>query len=685
MSENYYDIQAEKVEEVFDTSGSAGLTQKEARKRLRYFGKNKIYDDNTQAENGVLSLLVSPAGMMFYISAFAAVSLKINGALAAALLWTVGIIVLSVMKMSSQHVISAVHACGIPRARVVRDGKPKLIDSRALVPGDLLFLSEGDIVCADCRIIYTNGIKVREPYGLDEYRVTEKTHEPCPEAISPSEMKNMLFASSTVTYGGARAVVTSTGRDTLALVNNGGNPLTLRGTESSLYKERTQKTERNLCILSAGCLFALCILLLVAAPANPIEYFFISAASLSLFMSGAYSVIAEYALASTVSRLSESESAGCIVKNISAMDKLCEVDALICGEVFAFPFLSAIGGECAKYKLSVFITAHPENASDIAQRCGGTVCLVPSKAHLLADRGPVVVAAANPTDRASLAASLAANGYVTAAVASKSGHIGMFNMSAVSFCCASVDLSAKKITDITLEDIDRSAGNEAMMKNSDILCRPTLASVLSAIGSARMLSKKLGAMRALAYTSCIAMIFTVLLSAVGASTVISSFGAVLCAFPISLISQILLASSGGSASHRPSKSYTRLCSACGILSSVLWLALVISVRVYTELLGINIEMFFTGFVTCSAVAFLAFSLLFSPLRTGGRAQLPARLIPSLLVLGAVVFALFFPTINRVVFENADVYILILSLIPAFVSSLIMAVNREIILKVNKEK
>ena len=56
MSETYYDIEAEKVEEIFDTSGSAGLTQKEARKRLRYFGKNKIYEDNAQSENGVFSL-----------------------------------------------------------------------------------------------------------------------------------------------------------------------------------------------------------------------------------------------------------------------------------------------------------------------------------------------------------------------------------------------------------------------------------------------------------------------------------------------------------------------------------------------------------------------------------------------------------------------------------------------------
>lgn len=685
MSENYYDIQAEEVEALFDSSGSAGLTKKEARKRLRYFGKNKIYDDNTQSEKGVLSLLVSPAGMMFYISAFAAISLKINGALSALVLFTLGLIVLSLIKLSSRHVIGAVHACGIPRARVVRDGKPRLIDSRSLVPGDLVFLSEGDVVCADCRIIYTNGIKVREPLGLDEYRVTEKTYEPCPEAISPSEMKNMVFASSTVTYGGARAIVTSTGRDSLALINNGGNPLPLRGAEGSRLIEKTKKTERNLCILSAVCLFLMCILILVAAPSNPLEYFFVSVSCFALFMSGAYSVITEYALASTVLKLSQDESASCIVKNISAMDKLSEVDALICGEAFAFPYLAAISEECAKYKINVFITAHPENAQEISRKCGGIICNVPSEAHLLSGKRPVIVSAANPTDRATLAASLTANGFVTAAVASKSGHIGMFNMSTVSFCCASVDLSAKKITDITLEDIDRSAGNEAMMKNSDILCRPTLASVLSAIGSARMLSRKLSAISTLAYCSCFAMLFAVILSMIGSSTVISPLGAVMCTAIISILSQILLAASGGKTFHRETKKHARICAFCGVLSAVLWITLVLAVRVFAERLGVHLDYFYTGFVSSSAFAFLAFSFLFSPLKSGGGKTAIKRSVPVLILICVFVLSLVFPIISRLAFDNADVYILMLSLVPAFASTLIMALNREVILKFKKFK
>ena len=95
MNERFFDMTEEEVEKYFDTSSEAGLTSREARKRLRFFGQNKIYGSDPQHEsNRVLSMIFSPAGLVFYASAVACIALHILGAVLAAAIWTVAMVVL---------------------------------------------------------------------------------------------------------------------------------------------------------------------------------------------------------------------------------------------------------------------------------------------------------------------------------------------------------------------------------------------------------------------------------------------------------------------------------------------------------------------------------------------------------------------------------------------------------------
>ena len=72
MNERFFDMTAEEVEKYFDTSSVSGLSTREAKKRLRYFGQNKIYGTDAKHEsNRILSMIFSPAGLMFYASAAA--------------------------------------------------------------------------------------------------------------------------------------------------------------------------------------------------------------------------------------------------------------------------------------------------------------------------------------------------------------------------------------------------------------------------------------------------------------------------------------------------------------------------------------------------------------------------------------------------------------------------------------
>ena len=683
MNERFFDMTAEEVEKYFDTSSVSGLSAREARKRLRFFGQNKIYGTDTNHEsNRILSMIFSPAGLMFYASAAACIALHIKGAALAAVIWTAAMIVLAILKLWSTSILNAVYSCGIPRARVLRDGGPKLIDSRNLVPGDILLLSEGDIVCADCRIIYSEDMKVREPYGTDDYRAADKISAMCPGAIAPSEMLNMAFASSTVTHGGARAIVTATGRETLVLTDNGGAPLSLRGAHSCSSIDGEKRVEKRLCIISAAALFLICIVLLVAAPKAPMEYFFISAATVVFWMCGACGVLAELAVAAAVDRMAYDDRCRALVKNIACIDPLADADVLICGEEYVYPYLSDIGTHCERYGIRVYITASPESARDIAEKCKGILAPTPLDAPDIKGKCPVVAVCRTPADRARLAAAIASDGHVAAAVASKSGHIGMFKLSAVSICCAAFELSAKKITDISLEDIDRSAGNEAMMKNSDILCRPTEGSVLNSIGMARAFAANVSSITAYACAVCSAMLVTLLITLFGSAGALAPSGTVLASLLIIIPAMALLASASPASLIRITDSRRKRECVFGVVSALIWIIALIAVRIFSFELGFDVSGSFRGYATCSLAFFAAISAPLCAVGVKGAKRMIKLFIPLLIVIAVAACAIIFPNVGELLFSVTDMYIILISAIPALFGAGVAAINKAVYFKFN---
>ena len=667
----------EEIAALYDTSASSGLTPKEAKKRLRYFGKNLLYNTSEPDAVGlVLRLILSPSSLMFFTTAVACSALRTGGALLSALLWAAATVLLSILSIASARVLCAVRALGIPRARVVRDGKPRLIDSRSLVPGDLILLTEGDVVSADCRLIYAEELKVREPIGTDDFRLAEKSPAACPEAIAPGEMSNMLFASSTVTRGGGRAIVTATGSDTLVLGDNGGAPLPLRGRQIFRFAEQTQKTGKILSLVACVALFLFSVVLIVAAPRSPLDYFLAAASAVLFWISGAFGIFTTLAVSSSVGAASSRRGCRALIKNIGALDPLCDCDTLICGETFAEPFLGTLPGEAAAYGLRVFITVHPESATRLAEACGAVLCASPADAAELSGNAPVCVVCRGPADRAKLAALLSTAGHVCASVASKAGHIGMFNASAVSFCCSALSLSFDKVTDVTLEDIDRTAGNEAMMKNSDVLCEPTDRSALGTFGEARGAAHRLSEMEGFAVSSAVAMLLTLPLTLAESAFVLPSVPSVLCAFPVLFSAMLALAVSGGPATTAPSPAQRRSQIAFGTAGAALWLLLLFAVRIFSEQLGVPVGEAFRPYCSASLMLFLAFSAAF--FRFGERQrQSPLLVLPLVFSASLLVLSAFWTQAGNLLCPGLDRYVLLLAAVPALVSAGLTAFNRTV--------
>ena len=100
-------------------------------------------------------------------------------------------------------------------AKIIRDGETKEILAEELVPGDIIELSDGNYVPADCRIIEEFNLKIEESSLTGENEPVLKTKEKISkECIPIGDMKNMAFMGSIVVSGRGKAIVTETGMNT---------------------------------------------------------------------------------------------------------------------------------------------------------------------------------------------------------------------------------------------------------------------------------------------------------------------------------------------------------------------------------------------------------------------------------------------------------------------------------------
>lgn len=98
---------------------------------------------------------------------------------------------------------------------VLRDAKRRLIGTDELVTGDIISLTTGDAVPADCRVIEANHLEVDESSLTGESLPVKKSGAPSMSALI-AERSSMLYAETSVVAGDALGVVVAVGEDTEA-------------------------------------------------------------------------------------------------------------------------------------------------------------------------------------------------------------------------------------------------------------------------------------------------------------------------------------------------------------------------------------------------------------------------------------------------------------------------------------
>ena len=215
MEKQCYLQTKDEVLKEFHTS-SDGLSTKQAEENLAKYGKNALVEGKKKTTFQVF--LEQFKDLMVIILIIAAVISAFTGELESTLV-IIAVLILNAVLGTVQHIkaeksLESLKSLSSPSAKVLRNGEKIEIDSKDVVPGDIMLLEAGDMVTADGRILDNFSLQVNESSLTGESTNIDKADVDFDHEIPLGDRLNMVYSSSLVTYGRANVLVTNTGMDT---------------------------------------------------------------------------------------------------------------------------------------------------------------------------------------------------------------------------------------------------------------------------------------------------------------------------------------------------------------------------------------------------------------------------------------------------------------------------------------
>ena len=193
-----------------------GLTNKEAQKRLNSNGKNIVIKEvnrsifyfifNSLKEEFIIILLV-----------LAVINFSLGdklGSLVIVLIAIISMLIRVLEDYSAYKFNKKLRSKIVSTTKVIRDNKELEIKVENVVVGDVISLNAGSIIPADCIVVNSKDLFVNESVFTGESIPVEKKETNKKEYDNLFDIKNVLYMSSSVISGTAKAIVVKTGFDT---------------------------------------------------------------------------------------------------------------------------------------------------------------------------------------------------------------------------------------------------------------------------------------------------------------------------------------------------------------------------------------------------------------------------------------------------------------------------------------
>ncbi|MBT6226192.1 MAG: HAD-IC family P-type ATPase [Candidatus Scalindua sp.] len=214
---NWYQIDSKDSFRKLSTS-EIGLTDKQVRERLLQYGPNKLAEEEKIRRFRILlHQFTSPLIYILLIAAIVTFFLKEyidSGVIMAVVL--LNSVIGYIQEFKAEEGVRALKKLIVPKARVLRDGIEKEVNSLELVPGDIVLLSSGSKVPADLRLFRTIELKIEEAMLTGESIPADKIITTINEDnLTPGDQRNIAFMGTVVASGRANGVVVETGQMTV--------------------------------------------------------------------------------------------------------------------------------------------------------------------------------------------------------------------------------------------------------------------------------------------------------------------------------------------------------------------------------------------------------------------------------------------------------------------------------------
>ena len=203
-----------------ETNSHEGLTHEEVKKRIEKYGKNKLKEKKQKTTLEIfLRQFMEPLSIILLVVVVVAFLIRdTSEAIIILLIVILNSVVATMQEVKAKKSLDALKSMSSIRTIVIRGGELVELESEELVPGDVVIIEAGKFVPADVRLIEAHNLMVNEAVLTGESLAVEKNTDRVIEEnnkeIIIAERTNMLYMSTLITNGRAKAVVTGTAEET---------------------------------------------------------------------------------------------------------------------------------------------------------------------------------------------------------------------------------------------------------------------------------------------------------------------------------------------------------------------------------------------------------------------------------------------------------------------------------------
>lgn len=210
-------------EEIFKILNSDinGLNSKETERRLNDYGQNIILNKKKtpwilrflkQFNDTMIIILLVVALLLYFYGYF--YSHEYTDTIVILFVVFINAVVGFIQEEKAALILKDLKKYETSTCKVKRNGKIIVINTKELVPGDIIYLESGETVPADIRILSCESLKVDESALTGESVPVQKNANILKENLILQEQKNILFLGTNITNGKCTGIVIGTGKNT---------------------------------------------------------------------------------------------------------------------------------------------------------------------------------------------------------------------------------------------------------------------------------------------------------------------------------------------------------------------------------------------------------------------------------------------------------------------------------------